>query len=164
MTVSPRLWRGLPPALPLLLVTVVLAVSLFPVDGQECLPSQQPNISQINPPSGNPRTVYTILGVNLNEVANIVVQQEDAIISTNFSNASSSNDSITFRLMTFSIEDGLATVTLVPTVGNCSNVSVDLNLLRRGKLHLKIERSKYLDTTYYNYSQSKKSFDHALNT
>ena len=93
-----------------------------------------PNITNVSPPSGYRLTEFTIFGENLDQTSNniSVTQSSEDILGT----ANITESAIVFNLNDQEVDDGPATVLLVPEQVGCSNVSVELHLLRQGSEEL----------------------------
>ena len=110
---------------------LVLAISCLPLTAGQCAGDQQPRITSVFPPSGSRGTEYTITGQNLNQTSGITIEQDGETISTETLNVT--DNQISFRLTENPADDGLATLTLIPTQAGCVNETIDLFLLRRGE-------------------------------
>ena len=91
-----------------------------------------PNITNVSPPSGYRLAEFTIFGENLNQTSFSVTQDSKDILAT----VNITESAIVFTLNEREVADGPATVLLVPEQVGCSNVSVELYLLRQGSEEL----------------------------
>ena len=90
--------------------------------------TEQPILSSIYPPSGSGGTDFLLTGKLLDQVNNIDVG------SSNTGSIKTRNDTnIIFNVIGSIIQNGPATVFLFPLDDLCSNVSVTIDLRRRGK-------------------------------
>lgn len=91
-----------------------------------CLGEEQPVLSAIDPPSGTTDITYTISGSALDEVASLTLQQGEDTLAVEIQEGRS-DTSLKFEISS-SVEDGLATVTLVPNNAQCQSPSTVIDL------------------------------------
>ena len=124
----PRRKRLRPVSLPLQTLALCACASLLVISVADAQ-TPCPSITNVRPPSGSRRTEYTIFGENLDQPSTIsVIQDENDILGTLNITASA----IVFTLNEAEVRTDPATVLLVPEQGGCSDVSVELYILRQG--------------------------------
>ena len=124
----PRRKRLRPVSLPFQTLALCACASLFVISVAD---AQTPclSITNVHPPSGSRRTEFTIFGENLDQLSTIsVVQDDEDILGT----LNITESAIVFTLNEALVATDPATVLLVPEQGGCSDVSVELYIIRQG--------------------------------
>ena len=101
--------------------------------GETCQESDQPVLASIDPPSGTTELTYTITGEQLDRVEEITLTQDGNSLGISIEARNATEVRFTIMATSSQVEDGPATLTLVPDNSSCNTVFVDIELRERGK-------------------------------